>query len=102
MPKAKILLISSNMALIETRTLMEEGKEIYSPTLIKVAKVNICTMEGGTHITGFKTKFTSVMNQYARELGILKEKDKKISSNKKQPFAENYKNERIRENIIMM
>ena len=37
---------------------------------------NICTMEGGTHITGFKTKFTSVMNQYARELGILKEKDK--------------------------
>ena len=41
MPKAKILLISSNMALIETRILMEEGKEIYSPTLIKVAKVNI-------------------------------------------------------------
>ena len=38
---------------------------------------NICTMEGGTHITGFKTKFTSVMNQYARELGILKEKDKR-------------------------
>ena len=36
---------------------------------------NICTMEGGTHITGFKTKFTSVMNQYARELGILKDKD---------------------------
>ena len=29
------------MALIETRILMEEGKEIYSPTLIKVAKVNI-------------------------------------------------------------
>ena len=36
---------------------------------------NICTMEGGTHITGFKTKFTSVMNQYAREIGVLKEKD---------------------------
>lgn len=33
---------------------------------------------------------------------LFKEKDKKISSNKKQPFAENYKNERIRENIIMM
>ena len=40
---------------------------------------NICTMEGGTHITGFKTKFTSVMNQYARELGILKEKDKNFT-----------------------
>lgn len=36
---------------------------------------NIYTVEGGTHITGFKTKFTTVMNQYARELGILKEKD---------------------------
>ena len=40
---------------------------------------NICTMEGGTHITGFKTKFTSIMNQYARELGILKEKDKNFT-----------------------
>ena len=36
---------------------------------------NIYTMEGGTHLTGFKTRFTVVMNQYARELGILKEKD---------------------------
>lgn len=36
---------------------------------------NIFTQEGGTHITGFKTKFTMVINQYARELGILKEKD---------------------------
>ena len=36
---------------------------------------NICTMEGGTHITGFKTKFTTVMNQYAREIGVLKDKD---------------------------
>ncbi len=29
---------------------------------------NIYTQEGGTHITGFKTKFTMVMNQYAREV----------------------------------
>ncbi len=36
---------------------------------------NIYTQEGGTHITGFKTKFTMIINQYARELGILKEKD---------------------------
>ena len=36
---------------------------------------NIYTMEGGTHLTGFKTRFTVVMNQYAREIGILKEKD---------------------------
>ena len=36
---------------------------------------NIYNAEGGTHITGFKTIFTTVMNQYARQLGILKEKD---------------------------
>ncbi len=36
---------------------------------------NIYNAEGGTHITGFKTMFTTVMNSYARELGILKEKD---------------------------
>ena len=36
---------------------------------------NIYNAEGGTHITGFKTIFTTVINSYARELGILKEKD---------------------------
>ncbi len=36
---------------------------------------NIYNVEGGAHITGFKTIFTTVINQYARELGILKEKD---------------------------
>lgn len=36
---------------------------------------NIFTQEGGTHITGFKTRFTSIINQYARELGTLKDKD---------------------------
>lgn len=36
---------------------------------------NIYNAEGGTHITGFKTMFTNVINNYAKELGILKEKD---------------------------
>ncbi|MBQ1597138.1 MAG: DNA gyrase subunit B [Lachnospiraceae bacterium] len=36
---------------------------------------NIYNAEGGTHITGFKTTFTTVINNYAKELGILKEKD---------------------------
>ncbi len=36
---------------------------------------NIYNSEGGTHITGFKTVFTTVINNYARELGVLKEKD---------------------------
>ena len=36
---------------------------------------NIYNAEGGTHLTGFKASFTQVMNTYARELGILKEKE---------------------------
>ena len=36
---------------------------------------NIYNAEGGTHLTGFKTAFTNVINTYARELGNLKEKD---------------------------
>jgi DNA gyrase subunit B len=36
---------------------------------------NIYNAEGGTHLTGFKTMFTNIINQYSRELGILKDKD---------------------------
>ena len=36
---------------------------------------NIYNAEGGTHLTGFKTVFTQVINTYARQIGILKDKD---------------------------
>ncbi len=36
---------------------------------------NIYNSEGGAHLTGFKTAFTTIINSYARELGNLKEKD---------------------------
>ena len=36
---------------------------------------NIYNAEGGTHLTGFKTMFTGIINTYARQLNILKEKD---------------------------
>ena len=36
---------------------------------------NIYNAEGGTHLTGFKTAFTNIINTYARDLNILKEKD---------------------------
>lgn len=36
---------------------------------------NIYNAEGGTHLTGFKSVFTNVINTYARGLNILKEKD---------------------------
>ena len=36
-------------------------------------RINV--VDGGTLVTGFKSALTRVMNQYARELGVLKEKD---------------------------
>ena len=40
---------------------------------------NIFTQEGGTHITGFKTKYTQLINSYARQLGMLKDKDQNFT-----------------------
>ena len=39
----------------------------------------IYNQEGGTHLTGFKTAFTQVINTYARQLGNLKDKDQNFS-----------------------
>ena len=39
---------------------------------------NIPTTEGGTHETGFKSAYTKVMNDFARRVGMLKEKDSNL------------------------
>lgn len=40
---------------------------------------NIDTVEGGTHLTGFKNALTRVFNDYAKKFGFLKENDKNFS-----------------------
>ncbi|WP_129721323.1 DNA topoisomerase (ATP-hydrolyzing) subunit B [Xylanivirga thermophila] len=40
---------------------------------------NIPTTEGGTHETGFKSALTKVFNDYARKLGLLKERDNNLT-----------------------
>jgi DNA gyrase subunit B len=40
---------------------------------------NIPTAEGGTHETGFRAAYTRVMNDFARRLGVLKDKDANLS-----------------------
>ena len=40
---------------------------------------NIHTIEGGTHLSGFKTALTRAINAYARKVGLLKEKDPNFS-----------------------
>lgn len=37
---------------------------------------NIATPEGGTHLTGFKTAITKVLNEYAKKFGYIKQNDK--------------------------
>lgn len=41
---------------------------------------NIHTPEGGTHVTGFRTALTRSINKYARDKGILKEKDQNLTN----------------------
>jgi DNA gyrase subunit B len=40
---------------------------------------NINTVDGGTHVTGFRAALTSSLNDYARRAGILKESDPNLS-----------------------
>ncbi len=50
----------------------------YQETILTFAN-NINTPDGGTHLSGFKTALTRVLNNYARKNGILKEKDNNFS-----------------------
>ncbi len=40
---------------------------------------NINTADGGTHLSGFKTSITRVVNQFARSSGVLKEKESNLT-----------------------
>lgn len=39
---------------------------------------NIATIEGGSHLTGFRSAITKTVNDYARKYNFLKEKDKNL------------------------
>lgn len=51
----------------------------YSSNIISFVN-NIHTPEGGTHLTGFRTALTRTINKYARDKGILKEKDQNLTN----------------------
>jgi DNA gyrase subunit B len=54
----------------------------YNDTFVEnvIAFANtIHTIEGGTHLTGFRAALTNVLNRYARKAGILKESDPNLS-----------------------
>ena len=53
--------------------------EEYKDTLFSFAN-NIHTVEGGMHLTGFRTALTRTINNFARKQGYLKEKDENLTS----------------------
>ena len=50
----------------------------YNETVLSFAN-NVHTKEGGTHLSGFRTALTRVINSYATKIGALKEKDTNLS-----------------------
>lgn len=52
--------------------------DTYNENLFSFAN-NIDTVEGGTHLVGFKAALTRVINDYAKKFGHLKENDKNLS-----------------------
>ena len=52
--------------------------DTYTESVLSFAN-NVHTKEGGTHLSGFRTALTRVVNQYARKSGALKEKDVNLS-----------------------
>ena len=52
--------------------------DAYTET-IKTFANNVLNPEGGTHLTGFRSALTRVINDYARKQGLLKEKEENLS-----------------------
>jgi DNA gyrase subunit B len=50
----------------------------YTETIKQFAN-NVITPDGGTHLTGFRTALTRIINEYARKAGLLKEKEENLS-----------------------
>jgi DNA gyrase subunit B len=53
--------------------------QAYNETIITFAN-NIHTLEGGMHLTGFRSALTRSINNYARSKGFLKEKDDNVTT----------------------
>ena len=64
-----------SITLIDKR---DDREEEYNENIFSFAN-NIDTIEGGTHLVGFKTALTRVLNDYGKKFGHLKENDKNLS-----------------------
>jgi DNA gyrase subunit B len=51
---------------------------LFSETVMAFAN-NVYNPDGGTHLTGFRTAITRVLNEYARKNSLLKEKEENLT-----------------------
>lgn len=54
----------------------------YNETFVETVKAfanNVLNIDGGTHLIGFRSALTRVINEYARKSGILKEKEENLT-----------------------
>jgi len=66
-----------HLAMVKDKIMMElalQYTDAYTENIFSYVN-NIPTSEGGMHETGFKMALTKVMNDYARKMGLLKDKD---------------------------
>jgi len=54
----------------------------YNDTFVEIIKPfanNVLTIDGGTHLVGFRSSLTRTINDYARKSGLLKEKEENLT-----------------------
>ena len=64
----------------EVEVAVQYVNDYYDETVVTFAN-NIRTREGGTHLSGFRTALTRVMNNFSRKYELIKEKDKNVTGN---------------------
>ena len=76
--------VSDNIFYVERQVedSMVEVAVQYNETFVEIVKPfanNVLTPDGGTHLIGFRSAMTRVINDYARKSGLLKEKEDNLS-----------------------
>ncbi len=74
-----IFWVDKNLEGVQVEVAMQYKKDDYSEKIVTFVN-NIHTPEGGTHLVGFRTALTRIVNKYAREQEILKEKDTNLGN----------------------
>ncbi|MEI7689862.1 MAG: DNA topoisomerase (ATP-hydrolyzing) subunit B [Candidatus Saccharibacteria bacterium] len=76
--------VSENVFYVEKQVedSMIEVAVQYNDTFVEMVKPfanNVLTIDGGTHLVGFRSALTRVINDYARKSGLLKEKEENLT-----------------------